>query len=925
MAWSNLANNQMVSYFDASTSGFVLNSGQSHFTTLPAANQCMTKADALLKYNLNPTFMSSYASLQLVPKTVWVSNVSTFISTWDTRNTTTGSSASNQIRLPLVSGGSYTFTVNWGDGTSTNVTSYAQIYSGETVARTHTYTTAGVYTVSITGTITGWRFSNATNTLLTDRNKILSVQSWGPLRLGAVAGNIGYNFADCTNLDLSGVTDILDLTGVTSLIGLFNSASVFGNLTTINRINEWNTAAITDMSYMFNGQTRFESSVSNWTTNLVTNMSYMFAVCNAYNQPMARSGNIWNTAAVLSTGYMFAGDGHSNMTFNQNLNSWLLTNVRTMEGMFQNTWGTASFNNGNPAGQAGTLSWATPALGTVGNGAGAMKNMFKGAWSFNCTVNSFNTANVTSLESTFEDAILFNNGANSGLALTTNLVTSLKRTFYGAKAFNRNLNIITNQWNTVAVTDMSETFAGAIAFNQNIAASPNIWNTAAVTTMYGMFNGATAFNNGQAVGTGSTQPMSWVTSNVTNMGYMFGSATAFNQAVNTWNTFKVKQFQWMFSDATSFNKSVSTTNGSQIWNVSANGGLDITMKGMFSGATAFNNGQLPGVSSSLNWGDNTTYVVDMSYMFQNATSFNAKLQNTAVSPVNGWKTSSVCSMSYMFAGATSFNQQLPSGSVYWRNIYVGFPGTNSADNQPITGSFENMFAGAAAFNNGEIVNTAPVAFPWIINSASTNVNVGILSFYNMFQGTPSFNQNISTWTTDRVTNMSYMFGGSTAFNGSLASSGSYIWNTSAVTNFVGMFATATAFNGNITNWNTSAAQYMQFMFNYAPAFNQNIGSWSTNNVLNMSSMFYGANAFNQNIGSWNISNVSANSMSFFMGTKTVAQFSTANLDAIYNGWSTRPANVQNISFFQAKYTSAGQAGRNILTGTRGWTIVDGGI
>ena len=27
MAWSNLANNQMVSYFDASTSGFVLNSG----------------------------------------------------------------------------------------------------------------------------------------------------------------------------------------------------------------------------------------------------------------------------------------------------------------------------------------------------------------------------------------------------------------------------------------------------------------------------------------------------------------------------------------------------------------------------------------------------------------------------------------------------------------------------------------------------------------------------------------------------------------------------------------------------------------------------------------------------------------------------------------------------------------------------------
>jgi len=921
MAWSDLANNQMVSYFDASTSGFLLNSGQSHFTTLPAANQCMTKADALLKYNLNSTFMSSYANLQLVPKTVWVSNVSTFISTWDTRKTVSGvSSASNQIRLPLVSGGSYTFTVNWGDGTSTNVTSYGQIYSGETVARTHTYTTAGVYTISITGTITGWRFQDATKTLLTDHNKILSVQSWGPLRLGGSAA-IGYNFGWCDNLSLSNVTDVLNLTGVTSLIGLFITDDAF-YLTSINRINEWNTAAITDMSYMFKGQSYFNSSVSNWTTYLVTNMSWMFGWCDLYNQPMARSGNIWNTSAVQSMAYMFTGTQRSGSSFNQDLSSWNVAAVRTMQGMFARA---ENFNNGLLPGQAGILNWTTTALGTVGNGAGAMTFMFSNAFSFNCTVNSFAfTSAVTSLESTFEDAISFNNGVATTLQFITNGVTSLKRTFFGASAFNQNLTIATNQWNTAAVTNMSETFAGATSFNKNIASTGNIWNTAAVNTMFGMFNGATAFNNGGTAGT-STQPMLWSTANVTNMGYMFGSATVFNQAVNTWNTFKVKQFQWMFSDATSFNKSVSTTNGSQLWNVSANGGLDITMKGMFSGATAFNNGQTPGVTSSLNWGDNTTNVVDMSFMFQNASSFNAKLQNTAISPVNGWRTSNVCSMESMFEGATSFNQQLPSGAIYWRNIYVGFPGTNSDDGQTITGSFESMFARASSFNNGELINSAPIAFPWIINSVSTNVNVATnLSFYLMFQGAPAFNQNISTWTTDRVKSMSYMFDGATRFNGSLASSGLYVWNTSAVTNFIGMFATATAFNGNITNWNTSAAQYMQFMFNYALAFNQNIGSWSTNNVLNMNSMFYGADAFNQNIGSWNISNVGTNSMAFFMGTKTVGQFSTTNLDAIYSGWSQRPANVQNISFFQAKYTSAGQAGRNILTGTRGWTIVDGG-
>jgi hypothetical protein len=72
MAWNDLATNQMVSYLDASTSGFILKSGQSNFTTLPAANQCMTKDDALAKYILDSSYMSTYASNELVPKSTWV-------------------------------------------------------------------------------------------------------------------------------------------------------------------------------------------------------------------------------------------------------------------------------------------------------------------------------------------------------------------------------------------------------------------------------------------------------------------------------------------------------------------------------------------------------------------------------------------------------------------------------------------------------------------------------------------------------------------------------------------------------------------------------------------------------------------------------------------------------------------------------------
>ena len=75
MAWNDVASNQMVSYFDASTSGIPLLSGQSHFTTLPAANQCMDKTAMQAKYSLNASNLSTYGSLQLVPKSAWASGI----------------------------------------------------------------------------------------------------------------------------------------------------------------------------------------------------------------------------------------------------------------------------------------------------------------------------------------------------------------------------------------------------------------------------------------------------------------------------------------------------------------------------------------------------------------------------------------------------------------------------------------------------------------------------------------------------------------------------------------------------------------------------------------------------------------------------------------------------------------------------------
>jgi len=221
----------------------------------------------------------------------------------------------------------------------------------------------------------------------------------------------------------------------------------------------------------------------------------------------------------------------------------------------------------------------------------------------------------------------------------------------------------------------------------------------------------------------------------------------------------------------------------------------------------------------------------------------------------------------------------------------------------------------------------------------------ITNLVDMFNSASIFNQDIGGWNVSNVTNMSFMFGSATAFNQDISG-----WNVSNVTNMNSMFIGAFAFNQDIGGWNVSNVVDMGNMFFSAINFNQDIGSWDVSGVNNMSTMFRGATAFNQDIGGWNVSNVTDMSYMFssatafnqdigawdisnvsdfsnFMFDKTPATFSTTNLNSIYNGWSLLSVQPNiTITFGTAKYTIAGQAGKNILTGApQNWTITDGGI
>jgi surface protein len=228
----------------------------------------------------------------------------------------------------------------------------------------------------------------------------------------------------------------------------------------------------------------------------------------------------------------------------------------------------------------------------------------------------------------------------------------------------------------------------------------------------------------------------------------------------------------------------------------------------------------------------------------------------------------------------------------------------------------------------------------------------------LFRNTYLFNQDIGAWDVSNVTNMSLMFQG-VSFSHTFNNGGSpsiSAWTTSLVTSMFGMFNANSNFNQNIGNWNvskvndfggmflgsgsfnnggspsisgwtinTSSNVSMYWMFRAANLFNQPIGSWNVSKVNIMESMFHGATNFNQNIGSWNVSGVT--NFINFMSLKTFSDYSTTNLDAIYNGWSALPSvqSGRNITFNTIKYTAAGSAGKAILQGTYGWTITDGGI
>jgi len=197
----------------------------------------------------------------------------------------TGVSTSSQFQLPLTTSAGLNIVVDWGDATTSTITSHLD------AAVTHTYTKPSTYSISITGTLPGFQFNGAG-----DKLKILNISSWGVLD---ITTNRAFN--GCANLTCS-ATDAPTITTTDLTFTFINCTNFNGN------IGNWDTSGVNNMEAMFSSATAFNQNIGAWDTSAVTNMFRMFRGATAFNQDISA----WDVSQVSNFSQFMTAKTFSN-------------------------------------------------------------------------------------------------------------------------------------------------------------------------------------------------------------------------------------------------------------------------------------------------------------------------------------------------------------------------------------------------------------------------------------------------------------------------------------------------------------------------------------------------------------------------------------------------------------------------------------
>jgi surface protein len=210
--------------------------------------------------------------------------------TFDMTVRTTAANETFTIRCKSV--GTFNATVDWGDGSSSTVTTY------NSANLAHTYASAGDHAISVSGTFPNIDFNNSSSAA-----KVIAVTNFGEVGWN---GSIARAFWGCTNMTsfTSGVTDT---SGITSLQYVWKNCE---NLTSID-VSTFDTSNVTQMDQMFFNCFSIPSiDLSSWDVSSVRYMRRTFENC--YLLETINVTN-WATTSVFSFN-LFASNAGRDVT-----------------------------------------------------------------------------------------------------------------------------------------------------------------------------------------------------------------------------------------------------------------------------------------------------------------------------------------------------------------------------------------------------------------------------------------------------------------------------------------------------------------------------------------------------------------------------------------------------------------------------------
>jgi hypothetical protein len=436
-----------------------------------------------------------------------------FSSTWRTTNTSTGSSASNQVTLPLISTGKYNFTVNWGDGTSNLITAYNQ------AEVTHTYAATGDYGIDITGTLIGWQFDNNG-----DRLKLIKIKRWGALKFldidTSLSGTKGAFFG-CANLDLSSIQDTPNFKNLKQATSFLRVTSA-NTTVTIDKVNKWDVSKVQVFTTFFREMNNFNDNVGNWNMSSAISLLSMFGATvnfGTFNNGGSNTIKNWDVSNVRNFASMF----YNQRDFNQEVGLWNVGNGTDFNYMFG------------------------IGINTTVNNYGVFTNAGSNS------IGNWNMSNAWSTYAMFYSQKLFDVDLGRwDMSKNEQLSYMFATPYLVGSVFNNGGSPSIGNWNTSKNIYFNFMFSAATKFNQNIGN----WNVEKGQLFTYMLGSSTPmsppmeFNNG-----GSSDIQKWRPLSATDMGNMFRNNPAFNQPLGNWNVSGVTVFTNFLQ-----NSSVNTAN-----------------------------------------------------------------------------------------------------------------------------------------------------------------------------------------------------------------------------------------------------------------------------------------------------------------------------------------------------------------------------